>query len=277
MPTFVYPTFRALLVTEWRVTFRLRRGSATVVRMRWMSGVFVLGLGLSVFAAGGHAQVPQSLVSSAGVTSSGVADGTRLESKTGPALTGVRRPQYRLRKSDVVEIRFTFSPEFDQTVTIMPDGFVALKNVGELVAEGLTLAELREAVRSAYSSLLRDPEVSVLLKDFERPFFIAGGQVGRPGKYELRSPTTVTEAVAIAGGFTEAAKHSQVVLFRRVLAGVVEAHVLNLKSMLASRNLEEDIQLQPGDMLYVPQNRISKIKKFLPVASLSTFFTPAQF
>lgn len=242
-----------------------------------MSGVFVLGLGLTVFAAGGHAQVSQSLVSSAGVTSSGVADGTRLESKTGPALTGVRRPQYRLRKSDVVEIRFTFSPEFDQTVAIMPDGFVALKNVGDLVAEGLTLAELRDSVRSAYSTLLRDPEVSVLLKDFERPFFIAGGQVGRPGKYELRSPTTVTEAVAIAGGFTEASKHSQVVLFRRILAGVVEAHVLNLKSMLASRNLEEDIQLQPGDMLYVPQNRISKIKKFLPVASLSTFFTPAQF
>ena len=242
-----------------------------------MSGVFVLGLGLTVFAAGGHAQVSQSLVSSAGVTSSGVADGTRLESKTGPALTGVRRPQYRLHKCDVVEIRFTFSPEFDQTATIMPDGFVALKNVGDLAAEGLTLAELRDSVRSAYSTLLRDPEVSVLLKDFERPFFIAGGQVERPGKYELRSPTTVTEAVAIAGGFTEASKHSQVVLFRRILAGVVEAHVLNLKSMLASRNLEEDIQLQPGDMLYVPQNRISKIKKFLPVASLSTFFTPAQF
>ena len=245
--------------------------------MRWMSGVFVLGLGFSVLAAGAHAQASQSLVSSAGVASSGVADGTRLESKTGPALTGVRRPQYRLRKSDVVEIRFTFSPEFDQTVAIMPDGFVALKNVGDLVAEGLTLAELRDSVRSAYSTLLRDPEVSVLLKDFEKPFFIAGGQIGRPGKYELRSPTTVTEAVAIAGGFTEASKHSQVLLFRRVLAGVVEAHVLNLKSMLASRNLEEDIQLQPGDMLYVPQNRISKIKKFLPVASLSTFFTPAQF
>lgn len=277
MSTFVSPTFSALLVIDCRVTFRLRRGSATVVRMRWISGVFVLGLGLPGLAASGHAQVSPSLVSTAGVTSSGVADGKRLESKTGPALTGVRRPQYRLRKSDVVEIRFTFSPEFDQTVTIMPDGFIALKDVGDLVAEGLTLAELRQSVHSVYSTLLRDPEVSVLLKDFERPFFVAGGQVGRPGKYELRSPTTVTEAVAIAGGFTEAAKHSQVVLFRRVLSGMVEAHVLNLKSMLASRNLEEDIQLQPGDMLYVPQNHISKIKKFLPVASLSTFFTPAQF
>jgi mannose-6-phosphate isomerase-like protein (cupin superfamily) len=46
---------------------------------------------------------------------------------------------------------------------------------------------------------------------------------------------------------------------------------------LASRNLEEDFELQPGDMLFVPQNRISKIRQFLPVSSLSTFFTPAQF
>jgi polysaccharide biosynthesis/export protein len=101
--------------------------------------------------------------------------------------------------------------------------------------------------------------------------------VGRPGKYDLRSPTTVVQAIAVAGGFTEQSRHSQVVVFRTVTTGVVEAHVLNVKAMLASRNLEEDFELQPGDMLFVPQNRISKIRKFLPVSSLSTFFTPAQF
>jgi len=124
---------------------------------------------------------------------------------------------------------------------------------------------------------MRDPELSIVLKDFEKPFFIAGGQLGHPGKYELRSSTTVSEAVAIAGGFTELSKHSQVVLFRRVHEGFVEARVLNLKAMLASRNLDEDVELRADDMIYVPQNRISKIKKYLPVASLSTFFTPAQF
>jgi polysaccharide export outer membrane protein len=117
----------------------------------------------------------------------------------------------------------------------------------------------------------------VSLKEFEHPFFVAAGQVAHPGKYELRSSTMATEAIAIAGGFTDQSKHSQVVLFRRVSEGVVETHVLNLKTMLASRNLEEDLEIKPGDMLFVPQNRISKIRKFLPVASLSTFFTPAQF
>ncbi len=194
-----------------------------------------------------------------------------------PALTGARHPLYRLHTSDELEIKFTFSPEFDQSATVLPDGFLSLKMGGAIFAEGLTVSELRDLVRDAYAPTLRDPEVSVMLKDFERPFFVAGGQVGHPGKYELRSPTTVAEAVAIAGGFTEQSKHSQVVVFRKINDGVVEAHVLNVKSMLAARNLEEDLQLQPGDMLFVPQNRISKIRKFLPISSLSTFFTPAQF
>ena len=158
-------------------------------------------------------------------TETSVADGKRDPNIGGLALTGEPRPLYRLHKSDVVEIRFTFTPEFDQTVTVQPDGFIALRAVENMFAEGRTLTELDDAVAKAYQSALRDPEVSVILKDFEKPYFVAGGQVARPGKYELRAPTTAAEAVAIAGGFNDASKHSQVVLFHRVSNGVVETHV----------------------------------------------------
>jgi len=205
------------------------------------------------------------------------AGGERTSKAKSPALTGTRRPLYQLHKSDVLEIRFTFSPEYDQTVTIRPDGYVELKEAGEIIAEGLTVPELREAVTQAYAGILREPSIEVVLKDFDKPYFLAGGQVGRPGKYELRSRLTIAEAIAIAGGFTDQSKHSQVVLFRRVNDGVVESHVVNLKTMLASRNLSEDLELRPGDMLFVPQNKISKIRRFLPTSTLSTFFTPAQF
>jgi len=208
-------------------------------------------------------------------STAGTADGKSV-SITKPALTGERHPLYRLRNSDVLEIRFTFAPEYDQSATIGPDGFITLRSVGNLQAETLTIPELTAAIARTYS-FMRDPEVSVTLKDFERPFFLAGGQVGHPGKYDLRSSTTVTEAIAIAGGFTEQSKHSQVVLFRRSHEGFVQSYVLNVKAMLSSHDLAEDLELKPGDMLFVPQNRISKIRKYLPVASLSTFFTPAQF
>jgi len=194
-----------------------------------------------------------------------------------PALTGVRRPLYRLRKSDVVEINFTFSPQFDQTVTVQPDGFIPLKGAELLYAEGETVPELQDSVRQAYTGVLNDPQVTIALKDFDKPFFIAAGEVGRPGKYELRADTTVTEGVAIAGGFTPRAKHSQVVLFRRVSDEIVESHLLNTKSMLRSRTLGEDMHLQPGDLLFVPQNLISKIRQYMPASNLSMYASPTQF
>jgi len=188
-----------------------------------------------------------------------------------------RDPRYRVRKSDVIEVKFKFSPEFDQTLTVQPDGFVTLDEVGDLKVEDKTLPELRQAIQLAYQGILHDAVITVSLKDFDKPFFIAAGQVGHPGKYELRSDTTLVEAVAVAGGFTDASKHSQVVLFRHVSNDMVEAKVFNLKQMLASRNLQEDPHLLPGDMLFVPQNKISKIQRYLPTPGLGAFLNPTQF
>ena len=194
-----------------------------------------------------------------------------------PRLGGERRPLYRLTRSDVVTLSFTLSPEFDQTLTVQPDGYITLKDAGVVLAQGLTLEEFRLAVGRAYAGYLHDPQVAVALKDFEHPYFVAGGEVGKPGKYELRSDTTIMEAVEIAGGFTHEARHSQVLLFRRVNDDLVEAHVFNLKKMLQGKNLGEASQLRPGDLVFVPQNSISKIEQFLSKPALSMYVSSTQF
>jgi polysaccharide export outer membrane protein len=104
-----------------------------------------------------------------------------------------------------------------------------------------------------------------------------GGEVAKPGKYELRSDVTVAEAVQIAGGFTSQAKHSQVVLFRRVNDDLVETRLLNLKKMLKQSSLKEDAHLRPGDLVYVPQNAISKISRFLAKPAMSMYMNSSQF
>ncbi len=205
-------------------------------------------------------------------TKSGSADGA-----SSPDEMGNRCPPYRLQKSDVIEIKFNFASEFDQTLTVQPDGLITLRGTDELYVEGLTIAELRSTIRQAYAMTLHDPEVTIVLKDFERPYFVATGAVAHPGKYELRGDSTVTEVVALAGGFTEQAKHSEVVLFRRISGERTEARILNIKRMLNSHNLAEDFHLRTGDLLYVPQNRISKIRRYLPTSSLSTYVNPTQF
>lgn len=188
-----------------------------------------------------------------------------------------RDSRYRLRKSDVVEIKFKFSPEFNQTVTVQPDGFITLDGASDIKVEDKTIPEVTEIIRHAYQGILHEPVITVLLKDFEKPFFIAAGQVGHPGKYELRSDTTLVAALAIAGDITASAKHSQVVLFRHVSSDTVEARVFNVKQMLASRNLEEDPHLLPGDLVFVPQNKISKMQRFLPTTNMGAYVNPAIF
>jgi polysaccharide export outer membrane protein len=157
-------------------------------------------------------------------------------------------------------------------VTVQPDGYITLRNVGDLLAAGHTLPEFTESIKTAYSKILRDPVISVDPKDFEKPYFVVGGQVGRPGKFEWRGDVTLTQAIEIAGSFTDAAKHSQVLMFRRVSDQWAEAKLINVKQMLHTRNLAEDPLLQPGDMLYVPKNAISKIKPFIPIPSIGTYY-----
>ncbi len=202
---------------------------------------------------------------------SGQADGTG-----NPQLEG-RRPLYRLTRSDIVAISFTLSPEFDQLLTIQPDGYVALKDAGPVLAQGLTLEEFRQAVIRGYSGYLHDPQVTVVLKDFEHPYFVAGGEVGHPGKYQLRADTNIVEAVEIAGGFTHQAKHSQVLLFRHVNDNLIEAHVYDIKKMLKQRSLSEAAQLQPGDLVFVPRNAVSKIEPFLSRPSFGAYVDASQF
>jgi polysaccharide export outer membrane protein len=249
--------------------------------------LLVLEFGSAAFAQGektdlgGIKQTSQSGFTGAGAGGDGItaAKPGGADGLGNPLLGGERHPLYRLRPSDAVDISFTVAPEFNQTLTVQPDGYVMLKDAGMVEVQGLNLQEFSNAVEKAYRGYLHDPQVAVALKDFERPYFIVGGEVGKPGKYELRSDTTVAEAVQIAGGMTQQAKHSQVVLFRRVNDELVETRLLNLKKMMKQRQggPKEDAHLLPGDLVFVPQNSISKIARYLTKPALSMYVSPTQF
>lgn len=182
-----------------------------------------------------------------------------------------RNPRYTIRAADTFEVNFELSPEFNQSVTVQPDGFITLKGVGDVHVAGQTVPELTQTLRNAYDKILNDPLISVVLKDFERPYFTASGQLNHPGKYELRGNITLTEAIAMAGGFNGDAKHSQVLLFRRVNDQWLEAKMFNVKQMLKAGDLGEDPMLRPGDQLFVPKNVLSKIKPFIPNAGVGAY------
>jgi polysaccharide export outer membrane protein len=160
-----------------------------------------------------------------------------------------RDDRYRLCASDVVALTFPLTPEFDQTVNIQPDGFASLTGVGDVHLEGLTTAQSVDAIRTAYTRVLHDPIVTIELKTFNKPYFVVNGQVHQPGRYDLRGYTTATQAIAIAGGFEDSAKHSQVLLFRRVNNDWYEVKNLNLKRIMQGHDVNEDPEIRAGDML----------------------------
>lgn len=182
-----------------------------------------------------------------------------------------RHPRYRIQLSDELEITFRFTPEFDQKVTVQPDGFISLQDVGDLYVRGLTLEEATRAIAARYGGILREPVVTVKLTSFAKPFFIIGGEVAKPGKYDLQGPLTLSDAVAVAGGFTLGAKTTEVLVFRRFSDELVEVKRVNAKAA-QSGALREDMRLRPGDSIFVPRSRVGKVERFMAVSRLGLYF-----
>jgi len=243
-----------------------------------VDGKYLWGLSFVVFltAVGGMGAQAQGPAGSATSTTQAVVrengDGASDHEQT--TTLQHRNRRYQIHSADVLELGFPFTPEFNQTVTVQPDGYITLRGVDGIRVEGQTLPEVTNSLRTAYGKVLHDPVINVELKDFEKPYFIVGGEVGRPGKFDLRGETSATEAVAIAGGLKDSAKHSHVLLFHRVPDGWMQVKKLDMKKMLKNADLNEDAYLQPGDFLYVPKNTMSKIERFIPTSSLGLYANP---
>ena len=192
-----------------------------------------------------------------------------------PRLTTVTEERYRLQPGDVLEVQFRYSPEFNQTVTVQPDGYVSLEIGGDIKVAGMTVEQTRLAILKKANARLQDPVAAVILKEFQKPYFVVAGEVAAPGKIEMRERVTAIQAIMLAGGLKEGAKASQVVVFRNLPSSdLAEVKVLNLKSIRRTSDLENDLTLQPGDIIFVPRDKITKIERFMRLASVAAFIAP---
>jgi polysaccharide biosynthesis/export protein len=188
-----------------------------------------------------------------------------------------RPKRYRLQASDVLDIKFRFSPEFNQEATIEPDGFINLQVTGELKVEGLTVEEATRLIIQKSSDMLKEPVVTIALKDFAKPVFYVGGNITKPGRYDLRGTMTVTDAVASAGGMVPGSLDTDVILFRRVSSEMVEVKRIDLKRAIYTDALSEDVVLQPNDSIYISKSKIGKLERFMQITHLGMYFDPLPF
>jgi len=199
---------------------------------------------------------------------------TQAQDQRPPRLTTITEERYRLQPGDVLEIQYRYSPEFNQTVTVQPDGYITLEVGGDLKVAGMTVDQMRGAILKKASARLQDPIATVILKEFQKPYFVVTGEVAQPGRIEMRERVTALQAIMLAGGMKESAKSSQVVLLRNINSEIAEVKLLNLKNIKRTSDLENDLTLQPGDIVFVPRDKISKIERFMRVASIAAFIAP---
>ena len=182
--------------------------------------------------------------------------------------------RYNLVPGDVIEVSYRYTPEFNQTVTIQPDGYVSLQIVGDIKIGGTTLEAARKSIVEKAAVRLKDPEITLFLKEFQKPYFVVSGEVSTGGRFEMRENVTALQAVMIAGGFKDSARSSQVVIFRKLNEEVAEVRTLDLSSVRKTRDLENDLALKSGDIVYVPRNKLSKFERYMRLANVGAILAP---
>lgn len=170
---------------------------------------------------------------------------------------------YRIQVADVLEISFFRTPELTQERTVGPDGEIALTLVGTVRAAGRQVDELSESLNRLYSRDLSDPQITVSVTRFSGLNVYVAGEVNTPGMVPYRGGLTLVGAILNAGGFRNTARLGQVVVIRRDAEGQPFGAKVDVRSILAKAQFEDDIPLAPSDIIFIPRSIIANVNLFI--------------
>src|SRR6266849_2679493 len=139
------------------------------------------------------------------------------------------------------------------------------RSILEILSRGTKTMSPACSVRSFSKSLVR------------RIFFRFSSLTSAVSELILRNTTTCEDLAVsfmLSGGMKETARSSQVVVFRKINSDTAEVKLLNLKNIRRTSDLENDLTLQAGDMVFVPRDKISKIERFMKLANVAAFIAP---
>ena len=156
---------------------------------------------------------------------------------------------YRIGPEDVLSISVWKNDTLGGEMPVRPDGMISLPLLNDVQAAGLTPMELRDVLVKRLSEYMPAPEVSVILKEIKSPKVSILGEVTHPGRYDLRGRTTVLDLLALAGGLTEFASRSRIVILRADGSGPNRIRFDYGKA--TQDGSRENIELRPGDIVLV--------------------------
>jgi len=159
--------------------------------------------------------------------------------------------EYLIGVGDVLEVSVWGDEGLSKTVFVRLDGRISLPLVGDVMALDTTLVSLAEQIKKKVGKFVAEPSVTVTLQESRSKAYYVLGQIAKPGEYPLNYPLTILQAISRAGGLSEWAKKEKIMVVRRS-AGKETIIRFNYENVLSGENLQQNIQVSPGDTIIIP-------------------------
>jgi polysaccharide export outer membrane protein len=173
-------------------------------------------------------------------------------------------PPYRLYAGDQIEVRVPSAPELSQkTLTVQPDGRISMPLIGQVAVADRTVGDAEALLTQAYAGQLIHPQVEVAVTTASPIRVFVGGEVDKPGVYDMPGPIDALQAVIQAGGFKTTAKRSQVVIIRRGADGRAMLRTADLLRGIYRPQTVDAVPLRRFDIVYVPRSGVAEIGLFM--------------
>jgi polysaccharide export outer membrane protein len=160
---------------------------------------------------------------------------------------------YIIGPEDVLEITVWKNADLSKTVQVRPDGKLSLPLVGDVSAVGRSAGQLTQEISDRLKSYMENPTVSIVVREVNSYAIFVLGEVVRPGKYPLKSKTTLLQAITLAQGFTAVAARNKIVVFRlgKDAEGLTKIKA-SYDDIVLRDGTRQNIELKPGDQIVVP-------------------------
>jgi polysaccharide biosynthesis/export protein len=162
------------------------------------------------------------------------------------------RKEFVIGTGDVLAVNVWKEAEVSRVVPVRSDGQISLPLVGEIQAGGRTAKQLETEITAKLTDYISEPEVTVIVQEIKSQKFNVLGMVMKPGSYMLTDPTTVLDAIAMAGGFRDFAKQKDVYVLRRAADGSQTRLPFNYKDVVKGLGSTQNVALQSNDTIVVP-------------------------
>lgn len=160
-------------------------------------------------------------------------------------------PAYKIGPQDVLKIDVWKEDQLTRTVPVRPDGKITLPLVNDIQAVGLTPMELAGVITEELKKYITSPQVSVSVTEINSRRIYVTGEVLKAGAYALLPNMTVLQALSSSGGFTQFARIKNIYVLRTENSKQIKVP-FNYKEAVSGKNPEQNIELQPGDVIVVP-------------------------